>query len=88
MVAKQKVFFITLGGHAGPMSTRDESRGALPFVFDAARVNRRSPFDFAQGRLSTSLRSGRDDNFVAECELLRKIIDLKILPSRPSLRDS
>ncbi len=25
-------------------------------------ANRRSPFDFAQGRLSTSLRSGRHDN--------------------------
>ena len=25
-------------------------------------VERRSPFDFAQGRLSTSLRFGRDDN--------------------------
>src|ERR1700677_5089092 len=27
---------------------------------------------------STSLRSGRDDNFVAKCELSREIIDLKI----------
>jgi hypothetical protein len=27
--------------------------------------NSRSPFDFAQGRLSTRLRFGRDDAFVA-----------------------
>jgi hypothetical protein len=27
----------------------------------AGSLNSRSPFDFAQGRLSTSLRSGRDD---------------------------
>jgi hypothetical protein len=27
-------------------------------------TNSRSPFDFAQGRLSTALRSGRDDKFM------------------------
>ncbi len=35
---------------------------ASPSRFVAGRENSRSPLDFAQGRLSTSLRSGRDDN--------------------------
>ena len=53
-----------------------KGRAALPFVFDAGRKNRRSPFDFAQGRLSTSLRSGRDDNSYLGrgCECPRKIV--------------
>jgi hypothetical protein len=37
--------------------------------------NSRSPFDFAQGRLSTPLRSGRDDEFMLialETEHLRQ----------------
>ncbi len=37
----------------------------------AGKENRRSPFDFAQGRLSTSLRSGRDDNFVKQLAMFR-----------------
>jgi hypothetical protein len=44
------------------------------------------PFDFAQGRLSTTLRSGRDDNSVAQRELPGEIIDFKNeLSSRPEV---
>jgi hypothetical protein len=31
-VAKQKVFFITLGGRAGPMSTRDDKGQAVASI--------------------------------------------------------
>ncbi len=39
-----------------------KGRVVLPSGFVAGGENRRSPFDFAQGRFSTALRSGRDDN--------------------------
>jgi hypothetical protein len=39
-----------------------KGRVVLPSGLVAGIENSRSPFDFAQGRLSTSLRSGRDDN--------------------------
>ena len=52
-----------------------KGRATLPLGFVAGGENRRSPFDFAQGRLSTSLRSGRDDNsYLGKgCECPRKI---------------
>src|SRR5580692_11250805 len=42
----------------------------------AGGENRRSPFDYAQGRLSTSLRFGRDDNSYlgTGCECPREIV--------------
>ncbi len=52
-----------------------KGRATLPLGFVAGGENRRSPFDFAQGRLSTSLCSGRDDNsYLGKgCECPRKI---------------
>ena len=52
-----------------------KGRAALSSALETPRINRRSPFDFAQGRLSTSLRSGRDDNSYlgTGCECPRKI---------------
>src|ERR1700675_345365 len=54
------------GGRMGPsvLSLKLETflrRVALLLTYR----NSRSPFDFAQGRLSTSLRFGRDDEFVS-----------------------
>jgi hypothetical protein len=46
-----------------------KERRALPFVFDT---------DESTADPSTSLRSGRDDNFVAKCELSRELINLKM----------
>ena len=42
------------------LSGRQRLRRRFHLGFDADEENRRSPFDFAQGGLSTSLRFGRD----------------------------
>ena len=49
---------------------------------DAGGENSRFPFDFAQGRLSTSLRSGRDDNFVLQCVRVAKKTGIPIIKSQ------
>jgi hypothetical protein len=51
-------------GPADPSATLGMTKGRamLSLKFVVGEENRRSPFDYAQGRLSTTLRSGRDDN--------------------------
>ena len=56
-----------------------KGRVVLPLGLVAGGENRRSPFDYAPGRLSTSLRSGRDDNSYlgTGCRCPRKLPSLK-----------